>query len=307
MGRVVAVVIILAMIVFGGGFLWQQASLQESEKQTNAALAESRRSFGELARAAVRADDEGEYKRQILGALNTYEDELKRGVYADRPDLRDPTQFTAMIARQFEKGKLDEGRRKNALEAYGIVAEAYDVLKKGRWKSILNQAAPDGTRLDIYEMRRIRDSEGNPLLEARFFFWGIDDGARVSWGTLDLKYWRTVEKLVRRGRRKVVEDVEEVLGRASGDARPHIIIQKPQSFIAEFPSYVSVGYLWLPVMPRDAEKVDITYGYAARAGGEVQLKWTKLPIPERWQLKEGEDWDADVVEATPEEIAGNDD
>ena len=66
---------------------------------------------------------------------------------------------------------------------------------------------------------------------------------------------------------------------------------------------------WLPVMPREAFAVDIEYSYTAKIGGSAvdsALKWEKIPIPATWQLKEGEVWDADVIEATEDEIAGRD-
>ena len=114
---------------------------------------------------------------------------------------------------------------------------------------------------------------------------------------------------MKKGRKKVEEEVEKVLGRAEGDATPRIIIQNPHKYIAEFPSYVAPGYIWFPTMPREAKSVDIEYSYTAKKGGsahDANLVWEKLPIPGAWQLKEGESWDADVIEATEEEIAGKD-
>ena len=47
---------------------------------------------------------------------------------------------------------------------------------------------------------------------------------------------------------------------------------------------------------------------ALSGGGEVlsTLKWEKMEIPADWKLKPGQVWDADVVEATEDEIAGKD-
>lgn len=310
MGRWVTLIIIIAIVVFGGGYLWQQKTAIEDRENLDRALADARRSFADLARAATKEEDEESYRRQILAALKTYENELDKRVYAIRPEWRDVEAFKKQVDQQFEDGKLREASRKRMFEGYDIVKDAYETLKKGRWKSVLTQADPDsGTRLDIYAVRRIRDDEGNPLLEGRFFFWGVEDSTRVNWGELSLRYWHTVEKTVRKRRRKVTEEVEEVLARAEGESTPRLIIQNPNRYIAEFPSYVSVGYIWLPVMPRQATKFDLTITYSARKGGaakDAELKWKKLPIPSRWQLNEGEAWDADVVEATAEEIAGKD-
>lgn len=310
MGRLITFLIIVGIIVGGGGYLWQQYTDQEARAKLEVDLKDARRSFADLARSAVDEEEDDEFRRRIRSALETYDGELKKGVYADRPEWRDLGLYENEVAVAFEEGQIGEAQRKSMLEGYDIVKTAYETLKKGRWKSVFTQKGNGNTRLDIYEMRRIRDDEGNPLLEGRFFFWGLEDTTRVNWGQLTLRYWHTVEKKVRKGRRRVMEEVEEVLGRAEGDSTPRIIIQNPNKYIAEFPSYVSVGYIWLPVMPRQAEKFDLTLAYQFKKGGtnhDAQLEWKKLPIPSRWQLNEGESWDADVVEATPDEIAGKDD
>ena len=310
MGRLVAILIILGITGFGSYWAYDQYTSQEARVKMKAALADARRSFASLARSAVIEKEDDAYRRRIQSALQSYEDELGKRVYAERPEWRDTDGYKDQVEARFTDGQLPEARRKSMLEGYSIVKEAYETLKKGQWKSILTQIGAGDTRLDVYEMRRVRDSDGNPLLEGRFFFWGIEDTTRVNWGQLSLRYWYTVKKPKKRGRRRAIEEIEEVLGRAEGDATPRIIIQRPQEYIEEFPSYVSVGYIWLPVMPREATNFDMTMTYVARKGGgshDAELKWKKLPIPARWQLQAGESWDADVVEATEEEIAGKDD
>ncbi|MEL7370141.1 MAG: hypothetical protein AAFN74_14575 [Myxococcota bacterium] len=308
MGRFITFLIIVAIAVAGGGYLWTQYTDQEAKANLKAATVDARRSFAELARVAVREEKYEEFRRQILSALATYEEELTERVYAARPEWRDVEYFRNEVERRFSDGQLPEARRKSMLEAFEIVSGAHQTLTKGRWKPILTQGSGD-TRLEIYDMRRVRDEDGNPLLEGRFFFWGIEDNTRVNWGQLSLRYWHTVEKKVRKGGRRVLASVEEVLGRVEGDATPRVIIQQPHEYIAEFPSYVSVGYIRIPMMPRQAEKFDLSFGFVAKKGGgshDAQLRWKKLPVPARWQLQEGEAWNADVVEASEEEIAGTD-
>ncbi|MEM7677388.1 MAG: hypothetical protein AAF449_15420, partial [Myxococcota bacterium] len=296
--------IITAIVVVGGGYLWTQYTDQQARAELQLATADARRNFAELARAAVKEEQYEEFRRQILSALGTYEEELTHRVYAQKPEWRNVDYFRNEVERRFFDGKLPEARRKSMLEAFEIVNSAHQALKKGQWKPILTQSAAD-TRLEIYDMRRVRDEDGNPLLEGRFFFWGIEDSTRVNWGQVSLRYWHSVEKKGRRG----VSTAEEVLGRVEGDARPRVIIQRPHEYISEFPSYVSVGYLRLPVMPRQAQKFDLSFSYVVKKGGgssDAELSWKKLPIPARWQLQEGEVWEADVVEASQDEIAGTD-
>ncbi len=309
MQRFFSIVIIFGILVVGGGWLWVQKSNEEARVRIEERLADARRSFADKARAAAKEEDDGAYVRGVHAALGAYESELKKSVYDEKPEWRNPEQYKADVEMNFKEGLIKEAQRKSMLEGYDIVKGAYDTLMDAKWQPVLTMRGEGDTRLDIYEMKRTRDDEGNPILEGKFFFWGIEDSTRISWGQLGMRYWTVTTEEVKKGRKKVEEEVEKVLGRAEGDATPRIIIQNPHKYIAEFPAYVSPGYIWFPTMPREAKSVDIEYSYTAKKGGgnyDAMLTWEKLPIPPSWQLKEGESWDADVIEATEEEIAGKD-
>lgn len=307
MGRFFSIFIIFAILIGGGMYLYGEKTKQETEARIADSLADARRTFADKARSAANSDDDEDYQRSIQASLKAYDDELKKTVYKDEPEWRDPGAFKARVEREFEEKKLNEAQRKSMLEGYEIVRDAYDTLMAGNWTPVLTQKGAGDTRFDMYAIERIRDDQGNPVLEAKVLFWGIEDNTRVNWGSLALRYWHKQMKMVKKGRRKVEEEVEEVLGKADGDATPRFILQDPKKYIGEFPSFVSVGRIWLPVMPRESHLMDIEYSYTAKKGGgahETFLKWEKLPIPSKWQLGEGEDWEADVVEATQEEISG---
>ncbi len=313
MQRFFSIIIIFGILVAGGGYLYNRKANEEAQKQIAQSLADARRSFAEKARSGIAEDSGEDYVRQISASIRAYDEELKKSVYKKKPEWRDVEKKKKQIELDFKEKKLTEAQLKGWNEGYKIVKEAYDVLMKGNWKPVLTAEGKAETRLDIYEFRRIRDDEGNPLLEGRFFFWGIEDSTRVNWGELALRYWVEEEPdaKTKRARKKAGEDPDapfyKVLGKAEGESTPRLIIQAPSKYIEEFPSYVSVGMVWLPVMPRQAKKVDIKYGYSAKKGGseyESVLEWPEVKIPSRWKLEEGEDWEADEVEATEDEIAG---
>jgi hypothetical protein len=309
MQRFFSMIIIFGILVVGGGYLYTQKSSEEAKQEVMDKRSEARRTFADKARAAVREDDPDSYQRAIQASIKSYDEELKKRVYAKREELRDPAGYEKEVDKQFKEGLLKEAQHKSMLEGYKMVREAYDTLMAANWRSILTAKGNGETRLDIYEMRRTRDDEGNPILEGKFFFWGIEDTTHMTWGQLALRYWGKSLEKVKEGRKTVEKDVEKVLGKAEGDAQPTIFIQNPNKYVADFPSYVAIGTIWLPVMPREAFAVDIEYSYTAKIGGanvDSMLEWEKHPIPSTWQLKEGEVWDADVIEATEDEIAGRD-
>lgn len=305
-----SIIVIFAVLLVGGGFVYMRQAEEKTRVQVADDLANARRTFAQKARAAATQDDSDAYLRAMRASIESYKEELSKKVYKKNEELRDPEAYKKSVDEKFEKGEIDEAKRKSMLEGYTIVKDAYDTLMSGNWRPVLTAEGSADTRLDLYTLNMISDPDNRPLLEGKFFFWGIEDSTDVRWGSMNMRLWtEEMGQVVEKGR-KVEKEVEKVLGKSEGDAQPHIIIQTPHKYIDQFPSYVSIGYLWMPPLPREAKYVDIEYTYSTRVagGGETQsvLKWEKLPIPDGWKLKEGQEWDADVIEATEDEIAGRD-
>jgi hypothetical protein len=312
MFRTLLIVAIVALV--GGGLLYNRISTQQAQEEVEQALYETRRSFADKAASIVEEDTET-YLSAMKDALRKYEQEID-DVYADHPEWHDTRAFKALVEERFESGEIKEAQRKSMLEGYNLVRSAYDTLLAGSWTPVLTQVTDDGViRMDIYEVTRTQDSDGNPQLEAKVFLWGVEDNTRMNWGQLSLRYWTMGEptKLQKRQMRRsgeMKDEVELVLGRAEGSSSPYVILQSPAKYIDSFPPYLSVALLRMPAMPKDAHAVDFTYTFEARTAGrsvQASFEWEKLAIPPQWQLGEGEVWNADVVEATEEEIAGTDD
>jgi hypothetical protein len=311
MKNFISILVIFAVLVAGGIFLYVRQSEQQAKEKVAAQLADARRTFAQKARSAAgEADAEG-YLRQMRGAIESYKDELKKRVYAGHDELRDVERYKKSVEEKFLKKEVDEAKKKSMLEAYDLVKETYDVVMGASWRPVLTAKGSSDTRLDIYSLRVEQDQDGKPILATKFLFWGIEDSTDVRWGGLSMRLWTTEMQEVKENGRKVEKEVEKVLGKAEGEAQPYVIIQAPGRYVDEFPAYLSIGQLWLGrPLPREAKFVDIEYTYSTRVsgGGETQsvLKWEKLPVPEEWKVRPGETWDADVVEATEEEIAGKD-
>jgi hypothetical protein len=306
MQRFFSIIIIFAILIVGGSWVFIQKSDQADAAKRAEDLDSARRTFMDKARAAIREEDNDAYERSIRSAIAAYNEDLKKRVYAKKPQAFDPGEYKLTADELFKEGKLKEAEHKSKLEGYEIVRGAYDTLMSGNWRTALTAQSKD-IRLDLYDVKRAKDDEGQPVLEGKFFFWGIEDNTRMSWGPLALRYWKIEKEKVKEGREMVEKDVEKVLGKADGESTPRIILQGPNKYVAQFPPSVSVGYMWLPVMPREATYADIEIGFVAKTSGgdrDVILKWEKFKIPDAWKLGEGESWEADVVEATDDEIAG---
>jgi len=308
-----SILLILVVALVGGGLLWQRHRTQVAQQEIEEGIRKARRTFEDKAASIVGEDDET-YLRRIREALRAYEQELD-DVFEGREDWRNPDAYAEQVNAQLEEGQIKEASASSMLEAFDMVKETHDTLLEGTWEPVLTYVGPGDIRLDIYDFDRTQDLEGNPVLEGKALFWGIQENTRVSWGQLRLEYWYTAEpdremKRMLRRQGKPTDMVEQVLGKAEGDATPYIFLQALDDYIRTFPSYVSVGRIRLPAMPQDAEKVDFEYGFTARKGGgsyDVIASWEKLEVPDGWKLGENEVWAADEVEATRDEILGLED
>lgn len=313
MGRTLLIILVFALA--GGYYLYSWQATQQARVEISDAVRDARRTFADKAASIVVEDETDDYLDRIKEALSAYEKELD-DIYEEHPKWRNPDAYEEDVNERFEKGELKEAQVKSMLEGFELVKSAYDTLLAGSWKPVLSSKVDAGNlRMDLFDFERTEDVDGNPLLQAKALFWGIESNSRVSWGGLTLRYWTRGDppKEVKKELRKQglpTEDVEYVLGRADGPSQPYIFLQSPSKYIETFPPYVALGLVQWPVMPTEATLVDVTYSYSVKKGGgmyEAMHTWEKLPIPPRWQLREGEVWNADVIEATAEEIAGRED
>ncbi len=308
-----SILLILVVALVGGGLLWQRHHQQVVQQEIEDGLRKVRRTFADKAASIVGEDDDA-YLSRIQAALRTYDEEVEE-VFEGRESYLDRGAYRKRVEAKLEEGEIKEAQASSMLEAYEMVEEAYATLLEGAWKPILTAVGPGDIRLDIYDFDQKQDIDGNPLLEAKAFIWGIQDNTRINWGNLSLRYWYTappdeqMRRQLRREGKRDIDEVEQVLGRAEGDATPYIVLQRLSEYVSTFPSYLAVARIRFPAMPREAEKVDIAYSFTAKKGGDSydQLyEWEQLDVKRQWKLAEGEIWAADEVEASRDEILGRD-
>lgn len=308
MQRSFSLILIILLAAVGGGYLYRQKSDADARVKIEESLADARRSFADQARAAVGRETESEYRAAIQSALKSYDESLAKDVYAVRPEWRDVESYKKEVETRFSEGALKEMQRRSMLEGFELVQKAYERLKSGNWRSTLTAKGAGDVRIDIYDLRRVEDQDGRPVLEGNFFFWGIEDSTRVRWGQLAVRHWsKWTEEDRKKLRRAATKSDERVLGRSEGSAQPRIMLQKPNVYMEEFPSYVALGVVRLPMIPAEATRIDIEFGVDLQKGGanhEVKFEWEGIEVPPSWKLGEGEAWEADEVEATEEELLG---
>lgn len=119
-----SIIIIFAVLLVGGGWVYMRQADQKAKEKLADDLSSARRSFAQKARAAATENDTDAYLRSMRVALETYKEELKKHVYSGHEKLRDPEAYKKTVDQKFEKKETDEAKRKSMLEGYELVKDA---------------------------------------------------------------------------------------------------------------------------------------------------------------------------------------
>src|SRR5690349_11998628 len=129
-----SVIVIFAVLIVGGGYVFMKDSAKKNQERVVEDLSSARRTFAQKARAAATLEDTDAYLRAMRASLESYKEELKKRVYRDSDELRDPEGYKKLVEAKFKKGELDEAKRKSMIDGYDIVKDAYDTMMAGNWK-----------------------------------------------------------------------------------------------------------------------------------------------------------------------------
>ena len=290
MRRYIKDFLILAAMIGAGVLLqWQWSKLAVRMDR----LSSSHQEFAQRAQEAIGASEQDGYLGRIQSFLQVYKQDMVES-QGGRVEWSDEIQ--KRVVRQLENGAIDEAQYKEKTQILALVKTAYQTLLDAQWKSQLTLPGQGDTRLDIYRIRQLSDSEGKPVLEADFFLWGIEKDTEVTWGQAKTMYWQQAESAD--GTHTDPAHAEDAaptgtapvaLTTAETSARPSVFVRRPTRVVPQFPSYVAIGTLQLPEIPEAADLMDLELQYTVRKGEDEhvsQLNWAKVPIPAGWRSGE---------------------
>jgi hypothetical protein len=300
MKRFAGIGVIALSLLVAGTYYWKKRQDDELRQDLEARRAAAQEDFSKSVRNALARTDDAGSLNGLREAIEVYQAALSEDIFRGHDEFREVDQYRQRVDEQASKKSLTEERKAKLLEGFEMVKQAYDTLVADKWSPALVQRGLGPTRLDVYDVRR-EEVDGRPHLAARFFLWGVNPATQIHFGRQVWHYWT---KLDLDGKEL---EKPRVLGRAEGPAQPAVLIQNPQTYVREFPPAVAIGVLMFPLVPDKATAFDLEFMYELTMDGKthpVALRWPDHEVPAGWALKEGEAWDAQVVEASDEEIAG---
>ena len=298
-------IIVVAIIGGGAGYLIVDLQGKLDEAQFEAEIAKQRIKFAEQARFTIAVPDEKlRFDREQL--MSWHRRAIKKVAEA-HPKIEIEDRFINEMERKAAAGKRDKAKTAAFRERYDWMKGVWEKrVKKGGYEPILTQYK-NGVRFDVVEISKWRPPEGGKeALKMDVLIWGpVKD--QITFGSLEMAFVREIEQKVRGRTVK-----KKAIAKIQGGGPPTILHPSgpnppPMDWITEWPPGVMVGYYaGLPLFAPDATSFTFKLSMQVRTQAgttmPVELEWKNVPVDDAWRAPEGAGWDADVAEATEEEL-----
>ncbi len=300
---VIAGLLLVGVVAF---FLHSQNELNKKEIARD--LAATKQKFGESLRPLLNSGDPAAYVRDVNDLLKRYKGEID-ALGKRNKDLADLDAKKKEWAESDEKKPPSPEQKKLRDEYFDLVKSTYERLTSGAYVPELT-GFQNGARVDFLQLHRVTTADGTEMLRADFIAWGFPH--EVNWGDIHMVGW--VTKPPEKGKPAKKPTAEMTDGREikykfdASSARPIISVDTPDHWIAAFPPGATLGYYYLQLLPRDTERLDLTFSYqfTTESGRIVplELDFKQMPPRDPWLLAPGAKFQATERESSDNERAG---
>ena len=258
----------VTLVIFLGAILWVVRNF-DAQKESHAyelAREELRSEF--LARApwVFGIEDPSIYPQEVRGLFRWYHQRVEE--IAERfPELSPPVDaYLAQLEERYEAGRLREPEYEGFKESYEQVAEIWGAIAGGSYAPAMTGTSGP-FRLDFFEARPTL-VHGQRAIQGRFVLWGAQ--------------------------RSRVEEESGGMGELTFGLPAGSYVPVPEQRIETFPPLAFVGDYIIPLVPHEAETMEMKATVISRAttGTEIrgEFVWNQ-PVPAHWKLAEGEAWE----------------
>ncbi|MCC6807096.1 MAG: hypothetical protein IT381_06710 [Deltaproteobacteria bacterium] len=293
---VIAGLAVVGLVVF---YLNHHSEMKAKEFKEK--LASTRQKYAEKSAGLRSSGTPNEYVRDQNELLKAYKADLEKLAKLDESVL-DVDHEKKKFAEADEKKPPSAEQKKLRDEYFTLAKTAYENLLSGAYRPVLT-AFNNGARLDITSLKRVTTPDGEEALRADFIAWGFP--TEVAYGDINMRVWVSKEQKVK-GKVEKIDEIKYKFDAAG--AHPTIAISNPERWVQSFPPGGTIGYYYLQLMPRESEKLDLSFHYkmTTDAGRVVQVDvaFDKLPVTEPIMMSPGAKLEAQEKEATDAERQG---
>jgi hypothetical protein len=301
MKNTIAFIIGILAIVAGAGFLISGLQDQVDEALFNQKLNAVRVDTARQVAVVVQSpEDKIGYDRQQFVRKHL---EALAVAYKDHPKQKKEDKFILDLEEKAKKGEKDKAKTAEFRERYDYVKKIWnEKLKDGAYKPALS-GYDHGVRIDILDMKQSNDG-GQQGMRMDVLIWGpIKE--QFTAGQLEMQAVVELDELETKGKNK--GKPKQGIVKVNGSALPYVLVDEPWKWIPEWPPGVMVGYYaGLPLFHPKSTKYNFNLGFNQRTQGgtviPVDIKWKDLPVDPGVRGAPGSQWDAEVGEASDEEL-----
>jgi hypothetical protein len=287
----------LAIALGGGWFAIRGYNHQEARFLYQRELSGLQREFLADSLPLFRLDTQG-YQRDIGPHLSKYFrgiDKLAR----DRPGLYDLEREIKATSEKVAAGLMTEPQARARSERIALTTDVYNRMRQGQYRPIYT-ASDNNFRFDIYDISPARVA-GEHKIKFSYVHWGpFPREHRPGSGTV------SYDSIVGNIKALQAEGKPAELPQLVGDAQPPSLQVSPERWIAEFPAGAELGFYDLPLFPKNATTLQLTFAFGIRTvGGSkvmANIAFEEIPIPDGWKLAEGQKWESQQRFASDDEL-----
>ena len=296
---------IVGLLGIGGAlfvYFWLNGRLQEAE--FNERVEQARVEFALNSNAVQESpDDKRRFDRIQLMSLNK---NRFSAIFRKYPQFDIKDRYIKESEEKAKEGKRNQARVEKVKERYEWLKGVWDkTVKTGDYNPALSMAK-NGVRFEITDIVPVETPNGKKL-RLNVLIWGAaTDG--VEFGSHTLQFIREIEDTDSKGRVKKKMAIHKIEWQGGpfilhpSGKNPH-----PNKWIPEWPAPLAAGYYeGLPLLPADATKFSLEMGMTLKTVGNtripITMKWENVEIQPTWKAPDNAGFEADVAEATDEEL-----
>ncbi|MBI5494745.1 MAG: hypothetical protein HY904_06925 [Deltaproteobacteria bacterium] len=298
MGRVVGLILVLAVAVGGLGFVFKGLDSQVKRLKFENERSVLKAKFQARMPHLIQSDDE-HAAFDLVSAVKSYGKDLAE-LYKKYPEFRDPDWALKRYEQDYKDKKIDEKKMQGIRERTAMVRAVWEKLLKGEYKPVA-VAHDKSIRVDLHTIEK-KASEGEEKLFVHVLILGILADKSLSYGTIAMDVpLEDDEATAKKRKAGQLKDLkQERKAQISGQGEPNTLIPEPDKWVEDFPPGMGVAFYNFPMFPGEAKGLELTLGYEVKnpGGGHVvnELKY-KIPLDASWKLPAGAAFGADEANA----------
>jgi len=293
----------LTLAILLGAVLWVVGEMRTLRQSAAYRLAREELRAEFLARApwVWGLQDAERYREEARALFRWYLEGLQALARRFPGQAAAPDAYLRDLEARHRDGRLSESEFLGYKESYEQVAEVWEAIVSGGYAPVMTGAS-QSLRLDFLEARPAL-IQGQRAIQGRFVLWGAQRSrSEEKPGDFEQPRIQTHASFDD-VRAKLFDARERQIGELTFGLPSGTYVPVPEQRIADFPPLAFVGEYAIPLVPYEAETMEIVAVVRSRAASGAEIRgefvW-KQPVPASWKLAEGEAWEGARVGIRPE-------